>query len=53
MSFPITGGEKNKEERHHRYKKAHGLLASLEDFPGEIQPVAGYRTLLSPINGLQ
>lgn len=53
MSFPITGGEKNAEQRHHRYKKAHGFLASLEDFPDEIQPVAGYRALLSPISGLQ
>lgn len=53
MSFPITGGEKNTEERHLRYRKAHGFLLSLEDFPGEIQPVVGYRALLSPRNGLQ
>lgn len=53
LSFPIKGGEKDTEERHHRYKKAHGFLLSLEDFPGEIQPVIGYRALLSSINGLQ
>lgn len=53
MSFPITGGENNTEERHLRYRKAHGFLLSLEDFPGEIRPVAGYRALFSPINRLQ
>lgn len=52
--FPTYRWGKGCTRRHLRYKKAHGLLLSLEkDFPGEIQPAAEYRALLSAASGLQ
>lgn len=40
-------------EKRIQRKDITGTRKHMEYFPGEIQPVAGYRAFLSPINGLQ